>query len=152
MQSFLILLLFFNLIKTCAKFITIPTPTLNLIFSLGTLLVILHTKGHNLKRDRWHEAVAQYLDHSVLNIVMSDSLPFNFEGCNQIVKSIQTMLKIHSTSLLSNQTCVCDIIPDSSDKMTNLDCKQVIKRPTIGRPIIPLKRSITPIMLGIYDR
>lgn len=65
---------------------------------------------------------------------MSDSLTFDFDGCNQIIKSIQTMLKIHSTSLLSNQTCVCDIIPDSSDKMTNLDCKQVIKRPIIGRP------------------
>jgi hypothetical protein len=114
------------LIKICAKFITNPYP--QPYFLLGTLLVILHTKGHNLKRDRWREAVAQYLDHSVLNIVMSDSLTFDFDGCNQIIKSIQTMLKIHSNSLLSNQTCVCDNIPDNLDKMTNWDCIQVIKR------------------------
>jgi hypothetical protein len=65
---------------------------------------------------------------------MSDSLIFDFDGCNHIIKSIQTMLKMHSTSLRSNQTCVCDIIP-VDDKMTNMDCKHVIKRPMIGRPI-----------------
>lgn len=53
--------------------------TQQLFMPLGGVLVILHTpsagSGRSLgdiARNRWHEAVAQYLDHSVLNLACTD--------------------------------------------------------------------------------
>lgn len=105
-----------------------------LFLPINSILVILHSpkEGHDgfgeISSNRWHEAVAQYLDHSVLNIRCSSFQTMGEDEMRRISAAVKYIHKLHHTLRESKQFAVCDVL-DIMSWQAHSECSIIRKLP-----------------------
>ena len=84
-----------------------------LFMPLNSVLIILHCKDGketDVGKNRWHEAVGWYLDHSVLNIVSTRLDQISSVEMLQIAKAVAWFLRLHQKWRSQRLFGSCDMI------------------------------------------